>query len=50
MTAMTAYDQGTDVLILEKASEAHAGGNTRACNWDALYEDRQQVSNHDSAL
>jgi succinate dehydrogenase/fumarate reductase flavoprotein subunit len=29
MTAITAYDQGTDVLILEKAPEAHAGGNTR---------------------
>ena len=29
MTAMTAYDQGADVLILEKAPEAHAGGNTR---------------------
>src|SRR4030042_6420870 len=29
MTAITARDQGADVLILEKASEAHAGGNTR---------------------
>ena len=29
MTAMTAHDQGADVLILEKAPEAHAGGNTR---------------------
>jgi succinate dehydrogenase/fumarate reductase flavoprotein subunit len=29
MTAVTARDQGADVLILEKASEAHAGGNTR---------------------
>ncbi|MBP1609413.1 MAG: hypothetical protein H6Q04_1648, partial [Acidobacteria bacterium] len=29
MTAITAYDQGADVLILEKAPEAHAGGNTR---------------------
>jgi succinate dehydrogenase/fumarate reductase flavoprotein subunit len=29
MTAITAHDQGADVLILEKASEAHAGGNTR---------------------
>ena len=29
MTAITAYDQGSDVLILEKAPEAHAGGNTR---------------------
>src|SRR3974390_2209814 len=29
ITAITAYDQGADVLILEKAPEAHAGGNTR---------------------
>jgi succinate dehydrogenase/fumarate reductase flavoprotein subunit len=29
MTAITARDQGADVLILEKAMEAHAGGNTR---------------------
>ena len=29
MTAITAYDKGADVLILEKAPEAHAGGNTR---------------------
>jgi hypothetical protein len=29
MAAITAYDQGADVLILEKAPEAHAGGNTR---------------------
>jgi succinate dehydrogenase/fumarate reductase flavoprotein subunit len=29
MTAITAFDQGSDVLILEKAPEAHAGGNTR---------------------
>lgn len=29
MTAITARDQGADVLILEKAPEAHAGGNTR---------------------
>ena len=29
MTAITAYDQGADVLILDKAPEAHAGGNTR---------------------
>jgi 3-oxosteroid 1-dehydrogenase len=29
MTAITACDQGADVLILEKAPEAHAGGNTR---------------------
>jgi succinate dehydrogenase/fumarate reductase flavoprotein subunit len=29
MTAITARDQGADVLILEKAAEAHAGGNTR---------------------
>ena len=29
MTAITAYDQGADVLILEKAPEVHAGGNTR---------------------
>jgi hypothetical protein len=29
MTAITAYDQGADVLILEKAPEDHAGGNTR---------------------
>ncbi len=29
MTAITAKDRGADVLILEKASEAHAGGNTR---------------------
>jgi succinate dehydrogenase/fumarate reductase flavoprotein subunit len=31
MTAITAYDKGADVLILEKAHEAHAGGNTRVC-------------------
>jgi succinate dehydrogenase/fumarate reductase flavoprotein subunit len=31
MTAITAKDRGTDVLILEKAPEAHAGGNTRVC-------------------
>jgi succinate dehydrogenase/fumarate reductase flavoprotein subunit len=29
MTAITARDRGEDVLILEKAPEAHAGGNTR---------------------
>lgn len=29
MTAITAHDQGVDVLMLEKAPEAHAGGNTR---------------------
>ncbi len=29
MTAITAYDKGADVLILEKAPEHHAGGNTR---------------------
>jgi len=29
MTAITACDQGADVLILEKAPEEHAGGNTR---------------------
>jgi len=29
MTAITARDRGADVLILEKAPEAHAGGNTR---------------------
>ena len=29
MTAITARDQGAEVLILEKASEAHAGGNSR---------------------
>jgi succinate dehydrogenase/fumarate reductase flavoprotein subunit len=29
MTAITACDQGSKVLILEKAHEAHAGGNTR---------------------
>jgi succinate dehydrogenase/fumarate reductase flavoprotein subunit len=28
MTAITAYDKGSDVMILEKAPEAHAGGNT----------------------
>jgi len=28
-SAITAHDQGADVLMLEKASEAHAGGNTR---------------------
>jgi succinate dehydrogenase/fumarate reductase flavoprotein subunit len=28
-TAITARDLGADVLMLEKASEAHAGGNTR---------------------
>jgi succinate dehydrogenase/fumarate reductase flavoprotein subunit len=31
MTAITARDQGADVLILEKASEEHAGGNSRVC-------------------
>ncbi len=29
VTAITARDNGADVLILEKAAEAHAGGNTR---------------------
>ena len=29
MTAITACDNGADVIILEKAPEAHAGGNTR---------------------
>jgi succinate dehydrogenase/fumarate reductase flavoprotein subunit len=29
MTAITARDKGADVLILEKAHEEHAGGNTR---------------------
>ncbi|MBN2244071.1 MAG: FAD-binding protein, partial [Acidobacteria bacterium] len=29
MTAITARDRGADVLILEKAPEEHAGGNTR---------------------
>jgi succinate dehydrogenase/fumarate reductase flavoprotein subunit len=29
MTAITASDHGADVLILEKAPEEHAGGNTR---------------------
>ena len=29
VTAITAHDQGSDVLILEKASEPHSGGNTR---------------------
>lgn len=29
MTAITAGDRGADVLILEKAPEEHAGGNTR---------------------
>lgn len=29
MTAITASDRGADVLILEKAPEEHAGGNTR---------------------
>jgi succinate dehydrogenase/fumarate reductase flavoprotein subunit len=29
MTSITAKDQGADVLILEKAPEEHAGGNTR---------------------
>jgi hypothetical protein len=28
MIAITAQDKGADVLILEKAPEAHAGGNT----------------------
>ena len=31
MTAITARDQGADVLILEKAPEAHAGGNILEC-------------------
>jgi 3-oxosteroid 1-dehydrogenase len=31
MTAITAHDQGADVLILEKAPETHAGGNSRVC-------------------
>jgi succinate dehydrogenase/fumarate reductase flavoprotein subunit len=31
VSAITARDQGADVLIIEKASEAHAGGNTRVC-------------------
>jgi succinate dehydrogenase/fumarate reductase flavoprotein subunit len=31
MTAITAFDQKADVLILEKAPEAHAGGNSRVC-------------------
>ncbi len=30
-SAIAARDLGADVLILEKASEAHAGGNTRVC-------------------
>jgi succinate dehydrogenase/fumarate reductase flavoprotein subunit len=30
-SAIVARDLGADVLILEKASEAHAGGNTRVC-------------------
>ena len=29
VTAITAHDQGTEVLILEKAPEPHSGGNTR---------------------
>jgi succinate dehydrogenase/fumarate reductase flavoprotein subunit len=29
VAAITAHDQGSEVLILEKASEAHSGGNTR---------------------
>jgi len=29
MTAITAKDKGADVMILEKAPEEHAGGNTR---------------------
>jgi 3-oxosteroid 1-dehydrogenase len=31
VSAITARDQGANVLIIEKASEAHAGGNTRGC-------------------
>ena len=31
VSAISAYDQGADVIMLEKASEAHAGGNTRVC-------------------
>jgi succinate dehydrogenase/fumarate reductase flavoprotein subunit len=31
MAAITAHDQGADVLILEKAPQEHAGGNTRVC-------------------
>ena len=31
MTSITAKDHGADVLILEKAPEEHAGGNTRVC-------------------
>jgi succinate dehydrogenase/fumarate reductase flavoprotein subunit len=31
VSAIAAHDQGADVLIFEKASEAHAGGNTRVC-------------------
>lgn len=31
VTAITARDLGADVMILEKATEAHSGGNTRVC-------------------
>ena len=31
VTAMTAHDQWADVLILEKAPEAHAGGDILEC-------------------
>ena len=32
-TAITAHDKGSDVLILEKAPETHAGGNPRVCGY-----------------
>ena len=51
IAAMTAHDLGSEVLMLEKASEAHSGGNTRVAGqgwW--CPSDRDNLAEYQEAL
>ena len=43
-TAITAAQEGAKVLVLEKAPEGHAGGNSAVCmQWAGFVEDKEQA-------
>ncbi|HHU13249.1 MAG TPA: FAD-dependent oxidoreductase [Clostridiaceae bacterium] len=43
-TAITAAEAGANVLVLEKAPEGHAGGNSAVCmQWAAMVDDKEQA-------
>lgn len=50
-TAITAADEGAKVLLLEKAPEGHAGGNSNICmQWVCTTEDKEGVRTYFEAL